>query len=365
MTRTNWILVVALAFLLGVGALGVGRLPARLGMTSKATLWKPAPVAALATGKIGSAGSTDGGGLQQQKITLEKKVSDARASAKSRVDAVVGIRVATAAGVSGADVEGLVKGWSPDEAIKAFGIVRDKVAKHIAKERENLKLDTGSGAEADPFKAFDPVARILPAPGDAFFVGESSDKGTRFVWVGDANKGFWMATGEMAQQPAALKFVAGGLDLGRSLNCRMPKAQEWLDALGAKNPEIGDLDGGFGERLAGGQVIGRAEKAGLTNLGPDWNKPMPEADRVKMTKGKAATAVVGETGQQLLEAIVREIPEAKNEGRALPAKINFYREKLRAKRQAEEDAKAVGAGETEFRYRWVIDPPIASQKPTP
>lgn len=365
MTRTNWILVLALAVLLGAGALGFGRLPARLGMVSKAALWQPAPLAALSTGKARVAGSADGGSLQREKTTLEKKVADARTSAKSRVDAVVGMRVATAAGVSGADVEELTRGWSQDQAAKAFGSVRDKVARHIAKEKENLRLDAGSGGDADPFKDFDPVARILPVPGDAFFVGDSAEKGTRFVWVGDAGKGFWIGTGEMAQQPAALKFVAGGLDLGRSLNCRMPKAQEWLDALGAKNPDIGELDGGFGERLAGGQVIGRAEKAGLTNLGPDWNKPMPEADRVKMTKGKAATAVVGETGQQLLEAIVREIPEAKNEGRALPAKINFYREKLRAKRQAEEDAKAVGAGETEFRYRWVIDPPIATQKASP
>jgi hypothetical protein len=365
MTRTNWILVLVISGLLAVGALGLGKLPALMGVGGRKMLWKPAPVAALATGVIRMAGTTDGTALQSEKSGLEERVAKVRVTAKSQVDAVVAIPVAKAAGVTGEDVAPLVNGWSEAEATNVFTVVSKKVAGHLDSKRANLKVDAGSGAGADPFKGFDPLAHILPGPGDAFFVGESAEQGTRFVWVGDSKQGFWMGTRETKEPPAPQKFVAAGVDLGRNLACRMPKAEEWQAAFKASLPDLLELDGGFGEFLVGGQVIGKADKPGLTDLGPDWNKPLAEKDRKEKTKGRAVKVVVGEAGQQLLEAIVSEIPAARNEGRALPSKINFYREELRKKRQAEEDAKAVGAGETEFRHRWVIDPPIASLKTAP
>ncbi len=372
MTRTNWILVLVIGGLLAVGALGLGKLPALMGMGGRESLWKPAPVAALATGKIRVAGSTDGTGLKGERSDLEKKVAEARATAKSQVDGVVAIPAAKAAGVTREDVASLVSGWSEAEATKVFAVVRDKVAMLLAAERENLKVDVASGASADPFKDFDPVARILPRPGDGFFVGDSAEKGTRFVWVGDDKQGFWMGSGEMEQQPAPLKFVAAGVDLERNLSARMPKAEEWLAASKDSPPGLLDLDGGFGERLAGGMVIGKAGKSGLTDLGADWNKAMPETVRKEKTKWQAPKVVVGEAGQELLRAILKEIPkDAEPYGIRLAQSLGdkkvetFFKEKLRLKRQAEEDSKLADAGETVFRYRWVIDPPIATEKPTP
>jgi len=116
---------------------------------------------------------------------------------------------------------------------------------------------------------------------------------------------------------------------------------------------------GGGERCEGGGRWGGAGRPGPICWEPDGFRAVGESGGKDRTKGRAAAVGISEKGQALLEAIVREVPGANRKSRQeLLQGIGAYTEQLRQQRQAAANLKASNAGETEFRYRWVLDPPL-------
>jgi hypothetical protein len=102
-----------------------------------------------------------------------------------------------------------------------------------------------------------------PEPGK-HFTAKIPSSGTivEFVWVStdaaQAGKGFWFSTKELAPEPPKELALPEGIKLA----VRKPTAEQWLAAR-KNNPAdaIQDLDGGLGEYLADGRVIGQSDIA--------------------------------------------------------------------------------------------------------
>lgn len=363
MTRANWLLILAISALLAVGAWGLGGLPVRW-IGSPAQVWRPElgkPQTDPVRLPTAAAASPDGmaGELERNR----QRVAAGKLAANQLLEKLTALEVMAGAGVDVALVRGEIETWDQTKAAKALSEIKLKTSEFIALEKRSM-TPSEDPPEAVLPADFDPIALVKPGAGEKFHVDAPAGGGRiDFAWVplkAAGNDGFWVTATELETAPApALKFMADEVDLRASLKCRLPKADEWLAAFAAKNPDISGLDGGFGEWLAGGLVIGKADKPGLTDLGPDWNKPVAEAARKDLTKGRAAAVTISEKGQALLEAIVREVPGANRRSRQeLLQGIGAFTEQLRQQRQAAANLKANNAGETEFRYRWVLDPPL-------
>jgi hypothetical protein len=136
----------------------------------------------------------------------------------------------------------------------------------IAKTEANAKFKESLGKpetlfavlilSADELRDF-----IKPRPAEAFYVGKVGSE-IDFVWVAEdaaqAGKGFWFSTKELASEPPKELELPEGIKLA----VRKPTAEQWLAARKNQPADaIENLDGGKGEYLADGRVIGQSDIA--------------------------------------------------------------------------------------------------------
>jgi len=322
MTTINLIYMSALSFLVAVGAWGLGKSRKETDPMFKLSVGSGAvePVKLISESDTVSAPEAAGTEGSVTRGSVEKEFNDLKTTVELELsfDVFRGNPEAFEQALEKIDIGGLKKVLlNPEENFKSKILSREQL-----------------------------LQTLRPKNGESF-QASAGGKDIKFVWVEavDAEK-CWFSMDEMDIAPPESVSIAGVIDLP----CKSPTVKQWLAARKvAKDGSIKDLDGGKGEYLRGGKVIGRSNMA----TDPKWEVEVDAGELKKQTMQKVFAEKV-------------EISEAKLDPRfsgltgaaAVRDNSGLLKQIQRELQKKANDEAVRNVPIESFSYRWVIEPPL-------